>query len=446
MLTFLRKKGRSIMIIVAVLFLGSMFYGLSFSRLPGGSGGLEKRIAKVNGSEVDPMRFQEMTNRLLQQFKGKQLQPSDLAFIQNMALSQTVDFMLVLAEAKKRVRVANVEVEGAINGLMQQQKLNSKQELEAALKRIGTNLGRFKNLIKDEILVQKMVTKVRSEVTVTPDDLREVRASHILVSQEARARELLTRIKKGEDFGQLAKEYSLDTGSAVKSGDLGFFATGAMVDTFEKAAFKLKAGEVSDIVKTSFGYHLIKVYDSRLHKFAGAEKEFDRAALMDKQVKSFNKWFGELRAKAKVEVFTPILQGHDFRFKGRVYEAIQAYKKAIAQEPNNPMLHVFLGDTFSMMGKNDLALPEYEAAASLGGGDPTYSLLLAKTYERLGQTAKAITIYEQVSLVAGDNKAMHEDLLKKFRELKAGRQASHEQAELAAIAKREKFEKELKGQ
>jgi foldase protein PrsA len=433
------------MIIIAVVFIGSMFYGLSFTRLPGGGGGPEKTLARVNGTAVDPMRYQEMINRLMQQLGNKQIQPSDLAFIQNMALGQTVDFMVVLGEAKRKVRVANNEVDGAINGLMQQQGFSSKQQLEMALKRMGSTFDKFKDMIRDEILVQRMVTKVRSEVVVTPDDLREIRASHILLSQEALAKDVLAKVKKGDNFTQLAKTYSLDTGSAIQGGDLGFFSTGMMVDPFEKAAFRLKVGEVSDLVKTNFGYHIIKVTDSRLRKFPGTEKNFDKAALMDKQQKTFTKWFSELRAKAKVEIVSPILQGHDYRFKGQVYEAIQAYKKAISQEPNNPLLRVFLGDTYGMMGKKDLALTEYEAAVAIQGGSPVYYVVLGKAYEAFEQKDKAIKAYEQASLVAADDKTAHEQLLKKFQELKAPAQVSHEREELARIAKREKFEKELKG-
>jgi tetratricopeptide (TPR) repeat protein len=296
------------------------------------------------------------------------------------------------------------------------------------------------------MMVQKMIAKVREGAKVTPDDLREVRARHILVTTEAEAKELLERVKKGEDFSLLAKKYSQDPGSAVKGGDLGYFATGMMVGPFEKAAFGMKVGEVSGLVKTAFGYHIIKVTDSRLKKFEGKEKDIEKAALAEKQEKAFRKWFSELKSKAKIEIISPELKGHDLRFKGRIWEAIQEYKKAISQNPVNPYLHIFLGDAYSTVGKGDLAISEYEKAISVEGGNLELYIILARAYEKAGKRDLALKQYKRASLVAGDNKAMHERMLKIFKELKAWDQVRREKAEIARIEKKEKFEKELRGE
>ncbi len=85
----------------------------------------------------------------------------------------------------------------------------------------------------------------------------KIRCSHILVEKQSLALELLERIKKGESFAKLAQEYSTD-GSRRRGGDLGFFGRGVMVREFESAAFALEKGQVSGLVKTQFGYHIIK--------------------------------------------------------------------------------------------------------------------------------------------------------------------------------------------
>lgn len=88
----------------------------------------------------------------------------------------------------------------------------------------------------------------------------KIRCAHILVQKESQAKEILDKIKKGESFSKLAQQYSLDS-SRRKGGDLGFFGRGIMVKEFEKAAFSLNKGQVSQPVKTQFGYHIIKRLD-----------------------------------------------------------------------------------------------------------------------------------------------------------------------------------------
>ncbi len=85
----------------------------------------------------------------------------------------------------------------------------------------------------------------------------EIRCAHILVEKESTAKEILEKIKKGESFAKLAEQYGTD-GTKRRGGDLGFFGKGMMVKPFEDAAFALQKGEVSGLVKTQFGYHIIK--------------------------------------------------------------------------------------------------------------------------------------------------------------------------------------------
>ena len=85
----------------------------------------------------------------------------------------------------------------------------------------------------------------------------KIRCSHILVEKLSQAQQVTELLKKGESFESLAEKYSID-GSRKRGGDLGYFGRGVMVKEFEKAAFSLEKGQVSEIVKTQFGYHIIK--------------------------------------------------------------------------------------------------------------------------------------------------------------------------------------------
>ncbi|HSF27935.1 MAG TPA: peptidylprolyl isomerase [Nitrosopumilaceae archaeon] len=90
--------------------------------------------------------------------------------------------------------------------------------------------------------------------------VNKVHCAHILVEKLSLAQEIRTKIASGESFANLAKQHSIDS-SKKRGGDLGFFGRGVMVQEFEKAAFALEKGQVSDIVKTQFGYHIIKRLD-----------------------------------------------------------------------------------------------------------------------------------------------------------------------------------------
>jgi len=86
----------------------------------------------------------------------------------------------------------------------------------------------------------------------------KIKCSHILVKKQSEALSILEKIKNGEKFGKLAKELSIDSGSAKRDGSLGYFGRGMMVKPFEEVAFKLEVGAISEPVKSEFGYHIIK--------------------------------------------------------------------------------------------------------------------------------------------------------------------------------------------
>lgn len=86
----------------------------------------------------------------------------------------------------------------------------------------------------------------------------KIKCSHILLKKQSEALLVLERIKKGESFDKLAKELSIDKGSGKRGGDLGFFGRGVMVKPFEIASFNLQKNQISEPIKTEFGYHIIK--------------------------------------------------------------------------------------------------------------------------------------------------------------------------------------------
>lgn len=88
--------------------------------------------------------------------------------------------------------------------------------------------------------------------------MNKIKCAHILVKKLSEAENIIQKLNQGEKFGKLAKELSIDSPSAKKDGNLGYFTKGMMVKPFEEAAFALQVGEISKPVKSEFGYHIIK--------------------------------------------------------------------------------------------------------------------------------------------------------------------------------------------
>lgn len=126
----------------------------------------------------------------------------------------------------------------------------------------------FKDTLRLQLIQDKALSSYieipESELKKKYDEMKpELKASHILIKDEKTAKDVLQKVKAGEDFAKLAEEYSEDPGSAANGGDLGYFSTGVMTKPFEDAAYSLKVGEISDLVQSEFGYHIIKLTDKK---------------------------------------------------------------------------------------------------------------------------------------------------------------------------------------
>jgi len=135
------------------------------------------------------------------------------------------------------------------------------------------------------------------------DQPEQVEASHILVDDEETAKEIKKKLDEGADFAELAAEYSKDTGSAENGGQLGYFGRGKMVEEFENAAFSMEVGQISDPVKTKYGYHIIKVTGKKEAKEATLEDARDEIVEILKEQKlssEYSEWLEEKKAEYNV--------------------------------------------------------------------------------------------------------------------------------------------------
>ncbi|MCW9130799.1 peptidylprolyl isomerase PrsA [Bacillus paramycoides] len=139
-------------------------------------------------------------------------------------------------------------------------------QFDTLLKQQGIKEETLKSGVRASLAQEKAVEKTITDKEVKDNYKPEIKASHILVKDEATAKKVKDELAQGKSFEDLAKQYSEDTGSKDKGGDLGYFTAGKMVKEFEDAAYKLKKDEISEPVKSQFGYHIIKVTDIKEQK------------------------------------------------------------------------------------------------------------------------------------------------------------------------------------
>ena len=192
------------------------------------------------------------------------------------------------------------------------------------------------------------------KVTDKKERVPEIRASHILIGFKdsqgktdttaalAKIDSILTKIKNGADFGEMAKEYSQDPGSKDRGGDLGFFARRQMVKEFDETAFNLKVGEVSGVVRSRFGYHLIKVTDKK--KYPSFEEDKEDLKNLFQKTRYQNK-YDSLVAKLKTK--------YNFKVIGRTLDyitsnsdsAVVGNDSALIAETGGMVIYSFTGNS-----------------------------------------------------------------------------------------------------
>jgi len=287
---------------------------------------------KVNGKPITAQQVAQEEARLTQQFLGN-VSPEQIeamrSGIRKQAVLNLVNRALLEEEVvREKIKIPKDEVEGRIDEV--RKSLGSEEALAARLHGIGMTMEEFREKAESGLKIEALLEKKSSSVEPpTEEEIKafyesdkqrfespeRVRASHILIAfteadteadraeKKRRALELLERIKGGADFAEIASQYS-DGPSKSRGGDLGFFERGRMVKPFEDAAFALRVGEVSDVVETRFGYHIVKVTDrekARTIPFEEAKEDIARYLAGEKKIKVMDDYAAQLRSAATIE-------------------------------------------------------------------------------------------------------------------------------------------------
>lgn len=223
--------------------------------------------------------------------------------------------LIELESEKQKIKVTGTEIDEELTKL--QNSYGGEDAFASALQQNNVSIDQVRDDIEHYLLAEKMIEpsiKITEEEMKTYfeqnkdsfDQKEQVKASHILVKDEAAAKKVKEELDNGKDFAELAKKYSTDKSNAAAGGDLGYFGKGEMAEEFEKAAFSLKVDEISEPVKTEFGYHIIKVSDKKAAKAAKYEdhKKEIKEKLMDEKIQAeYPNWLKEKKADYKIKKY-----------------------------------------------------------------------------------------------------------------------------------------------
>jgi peptidyl-prolyl cis-trans isomerase SurA len=316
--------------------LVSSLLAVSFLLLPNPTRGeiVERIVAVVNSDVITLSELEEACKPLFEQVKQSSLpeeREEKLRKAREAVLDQLIENKLLEQEIKNRkVEVTERDIDAAIEQIKQQNQVNE-DELKAILAKDGITLSAYRRRLQDEIGKMRLISReIKSKIVIEEEELRknyqnnlarftdpaEVKVQQIFfaipqyateeqvaaIRKEASA--ILERVRHGEDFAELARKYSQGP-EAREGGVLGFFKHNELRPELEEAAFKLQTGEVSGLIKSPEGVHILRV----LERKGGEPKPFVevQGRLRDEMMQAeserqFREWMKALKAKAYIEI------------------------------------------------------------------------------------------------------------------------------------------------
>ena len=291
-----------------------------------------KVLMTVNGTKITQNQVDKELAPYLERMTsmGRAVSDSQKAQLQKEILNMMTEKQLLAEKIKSEgIRVTDEQINEKVKEITTRQGITI-QDFEKSLQtRGGLSMAEFNSQIKMALAIEELLGSefAKSGQSVSQEEAKkfyddniknftrteQVKASHILIGTsgadeagktvaKAKAQEVLAKVKSGADFSELAKAHSTCP-SKERGGDLGFFGKGQMVPEFSEAAFVLKPGEISDVVETKFGYHIIKVTDRKEAGVRSFEEEKTNIVknLETRKKQTFTRNYVEaLRSKAKI--------------------------------------------------------------------------------------------------------------------------------------------------
>ncbi|MEC9489288.1 MAG: SurA N-terminal domain-containing protein [Halanaerobium sp.] len=439
----MRKRMKIIVYIVVVALVAGGLY-LGFGYFTGGNNNNvsptatdQNVIARVNGEEITYNEFYNM----LQNYQSTMasLPNWEVVPFQVQVLQALITRSMLLQEANEmgvKAEVSDEEVDKTLQNILDQNQLTM-EELKTRLSAQNLTIQDVRDDIrasmKESQLLQNMVEQVRNDVEVTEEEIKaeyeKVHLHDIFVKfgnyenkDEAlsRVQEALSKLEAGEDFATVASEYSEST-SAEQGGDLGFISRKDYLDEkLLKAAFDLELNQVSEVIETDEGYHLIKVDEIVAAEGDAYEEKRVQIEEQLKQKKGqahYYQWIDQVQAETEVDILNPVYSGF-YNLKNENYaEALEDLLVAAEQNPDAAMLQSYLAEAYYNNGNEDKAIEVYQQAVLDFPEDAQLWFAFGELYRKMDQTDKAVEKYEKAGELAKDDYFMALQLMRTFQML-----------------------------
>ncbi|MDH3975418.1 MAG: peptidylprolyl isomerase [Deltaproteobacteria bacterium] len=285
-------------------------------------------VATVNGAEISRSDLQKIHSMLATQVKmsSRAVSPEE---IMDMALTELINMQVLKQESERqKISPSPEDIKKELGNI--KANFPDEEAFKKAISEKNLTVEEIEKSVTQQLAVQTIIKKeVEEKISVSDSEIKKfyqdnpdyfktdesVKASHILVKVDEKAEEsavaeakkkiedILARVKKGEDFAEAAKKSS-EGPSGPNGGDLGYFTRGKMVKPFDETAFKLKKGEISDIIRTQFGFHIIKVVDKKeagQTPMADVKEKIESFLKKSQGEKLFNDYVEKLRTAAAIE-------------------------------------------------------------------------------------------------------------------------------------------------
>lgn len=286
--------------------------------------GSNEVAARVNGEEISRAELDEQVDILRaqspQMFEGEEGEVRILDFKRRL-LESMIDNILVRQAAEERgITVSDEEIDLQIEEL--KVGFPGEEEFNVALADANLTIDDLRDQLREQLITQRLMEELVGDDEVTDSEIEDyyeanqaqfaeqaaTRSSHILFDIDDRdtAEEVLEEIRGGGDFAELAREHSIDPGSASQGGDLGWSDPARpFVPEFTEAMEDLDVGEVSELVQTDFGWHIIKIderRDERQRPLSDVSDQISQMILQGRNADAYQSFLDEIRARAEIEI------------------------------------------------------------------------------------------------------------------------------------------------